>query len=200
MTFIIKCKCGAVIPPDRLIGVRLDKIPKVCDDCAGVSDASKGRNGTETDTPHSTTAAGALPTDTATLNAGEATDQDARSELEPTLQVIVTRDGDGWTAQAVEADYAACGKSPKDARTRFVAGLEATARKNLEKHGNVSRLLMPATPETWAPLMAQGCRGNAKPRIRRERINLREVGLQWRTIAYIVCASTGFMARRTPES
>ena len=85
-------------------------------------------------------------------------------------------------------------------RNRTVAGLEATARKNLEEHGHLSRLLTPATPETWAPLMAQGCRGSAKPRIRRERVNLREAGLQLRTIAYIVCASTGFMARRTQES
>ena len=51
LTFIIKCKCGAVIPPERLIRVRLDEIPKVCDECAAASDAGKGGRNRETNTP-----------------------------------------------------------------------------------------------------------------------------------------------------
>lgn len=34
MSFSIKCKCGATIPPERLIGLRLDRIPTECDACA----------------------------------------------------------------------------------------------------------------------------------------------------------------------
>ena len=51
LTFIIKCKCGAVIPPGRLIGVRLDEIPKVCDDCAAASEAGRSGGSKETNTP-----------------------------------------------------------------------------------------------------------------------------------------------------
>lgn len=63
--------------------------------------------------------------------------------------MVLAPDGAGWAAQAIEADYAAGGGSEVDARMRFRAGLEATARLNLEKHGDLSRLLRPAPPEAW---------------------------------------------------
>ena len=34
MSFVVKCKCGATMPPERLVGIRLDEIPKECDECA----------------------------------------------------------------------------------------------------------------------------------------------------------------------
>ena len=33
MAFTVKCRCGAVIPPEKLVGLRLDKIQTECDAC-----------------------------------------------------------------------------------------------------------------------------------------------------------------------
>ena len=114
-----------------------------------------------------------------------------KGDEEPTLQVVLAPDGGGWAAQAIEVDYAACGDSDTDARKRFCAGLEATARLNMERHGNLSRLLRPAAPETWSHLLARTGSPASMPRISREPVDMRKSGIQFRTIAYVIADAGG---------
>ena len=110
---------------------------------------------------------------------------------EPTLQVVLAPDGGGWAAQGIEIDYAACGDSDTDARKRFCAGLEGTARLNMERHGDLSRLVQPAAPETWAHLLARTGGPATTPSILREAVDMRKSGLDFRTIAYIIADAGG---------
>ena len=48
MGFSIKCKCGATIAPERLIGLRLHQIPTECDACTGQANANEGVTSTNT--------------------------------------------------------------------------------------------------------------------------------------------------------
>ena len=62
------------------------------------------------------------------------------------LRVLITEEGDGlWSAQGIEIDFSACGASLDDVQRRFENGLRGTIHANLEKFGNIERLLK------WAP-------------------------------------------------
>ncbi|MES9948731.1 MAG: hypothetical protein ABW118_07215 [Candidatus Thiodiazotropha sp.] len=57
------------------------------------------------------------------------------------LRVIIQKNHDGWFAQGVEIDFAACGETLDDAQTRFEKGLVATVHRHLERFDSVERLL-----------------------------------------------------------
>ncbi|MBI1955183.1 MAG: hypothetical protein HYS38_02205 [Acidobacteria bacterium] len=65
------------------------------------------------------------------------------------LRVVICPDGDFWFAQGLEIDYAAQGKSPKDAKKQFSDGLSATVEQHLQIYGNIEKLLKAAPPEVW---------------------------------------------------
>ncbi len=69
------------------------------------------------------------------------------------LQVIIAPDGDQWTAQAIEIDYAAGGTSQEDVKERFEAGLCATIHEHLKRFGTVKRLLVAAPSDLWLSLI-----------------------------------------------
>ena len=48
MGFSIKCKCGATIAPERLVGLRLDQIPTECDACGHQANANEEVTSTDT--------------------------------------------------------------------------------------------------------------------------------------------------------
>ena len=103
-----------------------------------------------------------------------------------TLEVIIAADGPGWSAQALEIDYAACGDTVPNTKVQFLAGLEATAIAHLETYGNLSNLLQPAAPEVWTSLAFRTHPGITVARIERESINLKTAGLQFDTVAFIL--------------
>ncbi|MEW8000826.1 MAG: hypothetical protein AB2795_19975 [Candidatus Thiodiazotropha endolucinida] len=57
------------------------------------------------------------------------------------LRVIIQKIQDGWFAQGVEIDFAACGETLDDAQIRFEKGLAATVHRHLERFDSVERLL-----------------------------------------------------------
>ena len=69
------------------------------------------------------------------------------------LQVLLAKDGDGWVAQGIELDYAACGSSRDDVKDRFERGLCATIQAHLNRFGDIERLLKPTPPATWTRLL-----------------------------------------------
>ena len=69
------------------------------------------------------------------------------------LQVVLAKDGDGWVAQGIELDYAACGSSKDDVKDRFERGLRATIHVHLNRFGDIERLLTPTPTETWKRLL-----------------------------------------------
>jgi hypothetical protein len=72
------------------------------------------------------------------------------------LRVLVTPDGDGWFAQALEIDYSAGGDSIEDVKARFERGLTLTIGKHLETYGSIDKLLVVAPREAWAAFYAAG--------------------------------------------
>ena len=114
------------------------------------------------------------------------TEKAEKTETTMTLQVIITADGHGWAAQALEIDYAACGDTVPDTKVRFLAGLEATANAHLNKHGNLANLRRPTAPEVWTSLAFRTQPEFTVARIEREPINLRTAGLEFDTVAFIV--------------
>ena len=68
------------------------------------------------------------------------------------LQVVLAKDGDGWVAQGIELDYAACGSSKEDVKARFERGLGATIQAHLNHFGDIDRLIVPAAPP-WTQLL-----------------------------------------------
>lgn len=63
------------------------------------------------------------------------------------LHVLIVNDGEHFYAQGVEVDYAAGGDSLEDVQSRFQHGLRATINANIERFGDVSRLLKPTPGE-----------------------------------------------------
>lgn len=57
------------------------------------------------------------------------------------LRVIVQQDADGWFAQGVEIDFAACGESLTDVQNRFEKGLAATVHRHLQRFSSIEKLL-----------------------------------------------------------
>ena len=104
----------------------------------------------------------------------------------PRLKAVLARDGNIWTAQAIEIDYAACGVEEADARKRFLTGLEVTARLQIEKHGNLNRLLKPAATELWTGLLEAGLKTASGMRIEHEAIDMRKAGLLSTSVTWII--------------
>ena len=65
------------------------------------------------------------------------------------LRVLITRDGDLWSAQGLEIDYAACGHDLADVKHRFVSGLSRTIQVYLEKYQSIESLIKQAPQEDW---------------------------------------------------
>lgn len=65
------------------------------------------------------------------------------------LRVVIVPDGDFWFAQGLEIDYAAQGKSVKDAKRKFTTGLSATIEEHLCIYGNIEKLLRVSPTEVW---------------------------------------------------
>lgn len=72
---------------------------------------------------------------------------DDHAVLVAALRVLVCREGDLWTAQGIEIDYAACGESAEDVQNRFERGLLATVKANLDKFGHIENMLKYAPEE-----------------------------------------------------
>lgn len=66
------------------------------------------------------------------------------------LRVFILKDeSGGWFAQGMDIDYAAQGKTLKEVKSRFEAGLTATIHEHLQAYGGLSQFLRPAPPEAW---------------------------------------------------
>jgi hypothetical protein len=65
------------------------------------------------------------------------------------LRVLITNRGEYWTAQGLEIDYFAVGKSLSDVQRRFETGLKATIAANLDEHGSIVPILRLAPAEVW---------------------------------------------------
>ena len=111
-----------------------------------------------------------------------------RSDNGPRLQVVLAPDGDGWSAQAIEVDYAACGNNEADARNRFLTGLEATANLHIARHNNLSRLLKPTATEVWTSLLKPPSGAGSAMRIEHDEVDMRNAGLLFTSITWIVLA------------
>lgn len=68
------------------------------------------------------------------------------------LQVLIVRESDGWVAQGLEIDYAVCGTSLDDVRSRFQRGLSATIQAHFGRFGSLDGLLQPTPTPVWADL------------------------------------------------
>jgi len=65
------------------------------------------------------------------------------------LKVVMCEDDGFWFAQGLEIDYAAYGKTVKDAKYYFEEGLVATINEHLNMFGNLDNFLKPAPKEEW---------------------------------------------------
>lgn len=66
------------------------------------------------------------------------------------LRVMVKNDGERWSAQGLEIDYAVDGGSFEDVTQEFAYGLTLTIDENLRVFGHIKHVLKTAPPETWA--------------------------------------------------
>lgn len=65
------------------------------------------------------------------------------------LQVLLSNDGDGWFAQGLQIDYAACGSTIDEAKKNFEEGLAQTIVEHVRMYGEIDRLLKVAPQEAW---------------------------------------------------
>ena len=65
------------------------------------------------------------------------------------LRVVLVQEGNYWYAQGLEIDYVAQGPSIEDAKENFEIGLASTLHENLQIHGTIEPLLVPAPVEVW---------------------------------------------------
>lgn len=65
------------------------------------------------------------------------------------LRVIVKNDGDRWSAQGLEIDYAVDGGSLDDVTREFAHGLALTLDENLRIFGHIRNVLKIAPPDVW---------------------------------------------------
>lgn len=65
------------------------------------------------------------------------------------LRVILAQEGNHWFAQGLEVDYVAQGPWIEDAKENFETGLASTLYENLQIHGTIQPLLVPAPVEVW---------------------------------------------------
>lgn len=83
------------------------------------------------------------------------------SDVGACLRVVVWENEQGWMAQGLEIDYAACGDSKQDVIERFVTGLTVTLEENYRIFGHANNVLKPAPPEYWQPFLT----GRTKPNL-----------------------------------
>lgn len=65
------------------------------------------------------------------------------------LRVLLVQDDGGWTAQGLEVDYAASGRTLEEAKDHFAKGLTATIVLYLQRFDSVEKLLRVAPDEVW---------------------------------------------------
>lgn len=65
------------------------------------------------------------------------------------LHVMLLPDGQGWFAQGLEIDYAACGATMDEAKDNFVQGLGVTVCEHLVMYGHIKKVLVPASQQAW---------------------------------------------------
>lgn len=66
------------------------------------------------------------------------------------LRVMLLPEENGaWFAQGLEIDYFACGASIDEAKKNFAEGLARTVCDHLVIHGNLNKVLVPASKEEW---------------------------------------------------
>ena len=65
------------------------------------------------------------------------------------LRVVLAQEGNHWFTQGLEVDYVAQGPSIEDAKENFETGLASTLYENLQIHGTIQPLLVPAPVEVW---------------------------------------------------
>lgn len=65
------------------------------------------------------------------------------------LRVLLLKDGDGWFAQGLEIDYAACASDIEKVKKNFEVGLALTMKEHLTMYGNLEKLLKVAPQEAW---------------------------------------------------
>ena len=76
-------------------------------------------------------------------------DGDLYAVVKATLRVLVCREGDLWSAQGVEFDYAACGTSFDDVLARFEEGLAATIHAHIQRYQSIDGLMRYAPESEW---------------------------------------------------
>ncbi len=65
------------------------------------------------------------------------------------INVLLIEEDDCWYAHGLEVDYTAQGSSFDDAKRNFETGFLSTIHANIQKHGSIAPLLVPAPPELW---------------------------------------------------
>lgn len=65
------------------------------------------------------------------------------------LHVMLLPDGEGWFAQGLEIDYAACGTTMEEAKHNFAHGLAMTFSEHLTMYGDIGKALVVAPQEAW---------------------------------------------------
>jgi hypothetical protein len=63
--------------------------------------------------------------------------------------MLLPEENDAWFAQGLEIDYFACGASIEEAKANFLHGLARTVCEHLVMHGNLNKVLVPASKEEW---------------------------------------------------
>ena len=98
------------------------------------------------------------------------------------LHVLVAPEGDGWNAQALNADYAACGTTAADAVARFRLGFERTMLAGEQAAGQRTDPTW-AAPEDWIDVLHEICRSGG---FRTLRETLAETKHGFDEIAYVI--------------
>lgn len=71
------------------------------------------------------------------------------------VRVVIVQDGDGWFAQGIDINYGTSGATIRQAQQNFEAGLSLTIKANLQRLGNIDRIMRTPEPSIWIPLIQQ---------------------------------------------
>lgn len=69
------------------------------------------------------------------------------------VRVIIVPDGDRWFAQGIDINYATDGSSIHEVQQNFESGLSLTIKANLQRVGNIDRIMRSPDMSVWAPLL-----------------------------------------------
>jgi len=69
------------------------------------------------------------------------------------VRVVIVPDGDRWFAQGIDINYATGGATIRETQRNFEMGLSMTIRANLQRLGNIDRIMRTPDADVWMPLI-----------------------------------------------